>query len=128
MQFHSSRVTPVVLLMLLAVLPASPQAARHPAGQPSAPGEFFIISSLDPGKKELLLKRPTEVTELMQVSDSTHYFDTDKKPIKLSDLHAGDTVYITTAADHGATPVAATIRKGPMTVAELRRRYLQADH
>jgi hypothetical protein len=70
--------------------------------QPAQAGEFFIISSVDPAKEQLLVKRPTEVTQVMHV-------------------HAGDTVYITSSPASG---VALEVRKGPMTIAELHRRYL----
>jgi hypothetical protein len=89
--------------------------------QPAQAGEFFIISSVDPVKEQLLVKRPTEVTQVMRVDAQTKYVDRDQKPIKLMDVHAGDTVYITSSAASG---VALEVRKGPMTVAELHRRYL----
>lgn len=85
--------------------------------------EFFIISSVDPAKNQLLLKQPTEVTELVRVSDATTYLDKDGKPLKLADLRAGDTVYVTLNRA-GAIPSASRVRKGPMTTEELRRRYL----
>ncbi len=91
----------------------------------AAPGEeFFIISSVDPAKHQLVLKRPTEVTTLMHVSDATTYFDESGKPLRLADLRTGDTVYVlsTTQADTG--PTASRIRRGPMTLAELHKHYL----
>jgi hypothetical protein len=93
---------------------AKPGTGRAPSD------EFFIISSVDLGKNQLLLKRPTEVTEVMRVNESTRYLDENGRPLKLSDLRAGDTVYI---SSKGA--VALQIHKGPMTLTELRRRYLQ---
>ena len=89
--------------------------------QPAQAGEFFIISSVDPVKQQLLVKRPTEVTQVMRVDTQTKYVGRDQKPIGLTDVHAGDTVYITSSAASG---VALEVRKGPMTVAELQRRYL----
>lgn len=89
--------------------------------QPAQAGEFFIVSSVDPVKEQLLVKRPTEVTQVLRVDAQTKYFDRAKKPIELMDVHAGDTVYITSSAASG---FALEVRKGPMTVAELHRRYL----
>jgi hypothetical protein len=86
--------------------------------------QFFIISSVDMAKKELLLKEPTEITEVVQVNDQTHYLDSSGKPIQLTALRAGDTVYIRTAGTP-AGKVATSIRKGPMTVEELHKRYLK---
>jgi len=91
----------------------------------NASGEqFFIISSVDTAKKQLLLKQPTEITEVVQVNDQTHYVDSTGKPIPLAALRAGDTVYITTARTQ-AGKVATSIRKGPMTVEELHKRYMK---
>lgn len=86
-------------------------------------GDFFIISSVDLAKRQLLLKLPTEVTELMKVEDKTSYHDETGKSIKLSDLRAGDTVFITSVYAAGGY-LALTIRKGPMTLQLLRERYL----
>jgi hypothetical protein len=91
-------------------------------GAQSAPaGEFFIISSIDPVKEQLIVKRPTEVTQVVRVDAHTKYFDRAKKPIGLSDIRAGDTVYITSSATSG---VALEVHRGAMTVTELHRRYL----
>jgi hypothetical protein len=86
--------------------------------------QFFIISSVDSAKKQLLLKEPTEITELLQVNDKTRYTDKNGKPIQFADLRAGDTVYIKTATI-AAGKVAVSIRKGPMTLNELHRHYLK---
>jgi hypothetical protein len=86
--------------------------------------QFFIISSVDSAKKQLLLKQPTEITELLQVNDKTRYTDKNGKPIQFADLRAGDTVYIKTATI-AAGKVAVSIRKGPMTLNELHRHYLK---
>ena len=99
------------------------QSDKPPASAKSGE-QFFIISSVDSAKKQLLLKEPTEITEVLQVNDKTRYTDRNGKGIQFSDLRAGDTVFIRT----GNTPagkVAVSIRKGPMTVEELHRRYLK---
>ena len=85
--------------------------------------EFFIISSINPSKLQVIAKRPTEVTQVIFVDGETKYLDRSGSAITLNDLHAGDTVFIREkrASDHS---VAQEIRKGPMTVSELRKRYL----
>jgi len=72
-------------------------------------------------KEQLLVKRPTEVTQVMRVNGQTQYYDRVEKPIGLIDLRAGDTVYIVSSPSSG---FALEVREGPMTVAELHRRYL----
>ena len=108
-----------------AVMVPSTLAGQAKPGTGRAPAdEFFIISSVDLGKNQLLLKRPTEVTEVMRVNESTRYLDENGRPLKLSDLRAGDTVYISSKPSTGGA-VALQIHRGPMTLTELRRRYLQ---
>ena len=87
--------------------------------------EFFIVSSIDTKKQQLLLKRPTEVTELMLVTEKTSFQDEEGKPLQLSDFRAGDTVYVTSYPDSSGVRVARRLRKGPMTVKGLRRSYLK---
>jgi hypothetical protein len=113
-------------------LPPQAQTSRVPpdelaaatAGKKTPTGEqFFIVASVDLQKSQLLLKHPTEVTLLAHVDDKTKYLDSAGKPIQLSNLRAGDTVWVTLSnASSGA--VATRVRKGEMTVAELHRYYL----
>ena len=112
---------------MLASLVASvfAQSAKNSPNTDFAKGDFFIVSSIDVARKQILLKRPTEVTELMRVDGETHYFEESGKPMRLADLRAGDTVFIT-FKPAGAQPVAVTIHKGPMTVDLLRQRYLKS--
>ncbi len=99
-------------------------AQAKPAAEPPPGDEFFIISSIDAAKNQLVVKRPTEVTDVMHVDKATRYLDEKGKPIGLADLRAGDTVFIASKPGAGAS-VAVQIRKGPMTLIELRRRYLR---
>ena len=103
---------------------AAAQSAKNPAPAARESGDFFIIWSVDSAKNELLLKLPTEVTEVVRVNTKTRYLDGADKPIKLDDLRAGDTIYVLFSGS-GQNRVAQRIRKGPMTVEELRRRYLK---
>jgi hypothetical protein len=115
-----------------AQLPPQAQTSRVPpdelaaatAGKKTPAGEqFFIVASVDLQKSQLLLKHPTEVTLLAHVDDKTKYLDSAGKPIQLSSLRAGDTVWVTLSnASSGATAV--RVRKGEMTSAELHRYYL----
>ena len=93
------------------------------AAQAKFGDEFFLISSVDRPHNILVLMHPWQVTQTVTVSDKTQYFDDQGKPIKLADLRAGDTIFATTQTDKSNVTVT-KIRKGVMTMAELRRRYL----
>jgi hypothetical protein len=117
---------PAVLATVLALAIGAPTvlAEKNAAREDASADGFFIISSVDLAKQQLLLKFPTEVTEVMRVNGNTRYFDEAGKPIKLADLRAGDTIYVTSV--RGAEGfVAVRIRKGPMTLEELHRGYLE---
>jgi hypothetical protein len=105
-----------------AVLPASAYSTvpvkKTPAGE-----QFFIVASLDLQQKQLLLKYPTEVTLLVKATDQTKFVDDSGKSMKLSDLRAGDTVWLTSSGE-GTDTTALKVRKGEMTVADLHRYYL----
>jgi|SRR6516164_651321 hypothetical protein len=114
----------MILRVLIAVaLPLLAQPPKDSSAE-SAKGDFFIVSSVDLGKKQILLKRPTEVTELMRVDGDTRYLDEQGKSIRLTDLRAGDTVFIT-SKQSGGSSLALAIRKGAMTLDVLRERYLK---
>jgi hypothetical protein len=99
------------------------QSAK-PGGAANSTEEFFVISSVEIAKRQLLLKRPTEITELLQVNDKTRYTDKNGKAIQFADLRAGDTVYIRSTATP-AGKLAVSVRRGPMTLEELHRHYLK---
>jgi hypothetical protein len=111
--------------VLLAILLLGPALGAAAAPATSDREEFFIVSSLDAARGRIVLKRPTEVTLLMQVTARTAYRDEQGRPLRLADLRTGDTVYITYRQETGA-PTALLVRLGPMTVQELQRRYLRA--
>jgi hypothetical protein len=110
-----------VLLATLAV-PARAQKSSNPAAAGS--DEFFIISSLDLKKDQLVLKRPTEVTVLMDANDKTVCLDEKGKPLHLKDLRAGDTVFVTYHLNPEGVRVATRIRMGYMTPDEVHRHYM----
>lgn len=113
----------VLVVVLCCAFSLAGQAEQPAANAKSGGEEFFIVASVDIGKKQLLLKEPTEITEVLQVNDKTRYTDKNGKAIQFADLRAGDTVFIRSSATP-AGKVAIRIRKGPMTLEELRRRYL----
>ena len=116
----------VISAVIFAVLPTPTfaQSGKNSGNTEFAKGDFFIVSSIDLAKKQILLKRPTEVTELMRVDSETRCFEERGNTIRLADIRAGDTVYITSRSTEGQL-VAVTIRRGPMTLDVLRERYLR---
>ncbi len=120
------RVTARGLILLSAAMLMTPAlSAQRKASTDAQPlDEFFIISSIDAGRNQLLMKRPTEVTDVMRVDATTRYLDENGKRVALTDLRAGDTVYVVSKPGAGGS-VAVEIRKGAMTLSELRKRYLR---
>jgi hypothetical protein len=98
-------------------------AAKTPAPKASAGDEFFIVSSVDRAHNALVLLRPTQIATSFQVNDKTQYFDENGKPLKLADIRAGDTLFATFMTNADGTFTVNHVRKGMMTVNELRRRY-----
>ena len=85
--------------------------------------EFFVISSVDKTHSSLILLMPTEITSTIGVNDKTKYIDDNGKPMKLTDLRTGDTIFVTYSTQGGSL-VAQSVRKGMMTTSEMRKRYL----
>jgi hypothetical protein len=85
--------------------------------------EFFVISSIDKTHNALILLRPTQITATVGVNDKTKYVDETGKSIKVTDLRTGDTIFVTYSTQNNAL-VAQSVRKGMMTTAEMRKRYL----
>jgi glycine/D-amino acid oxidase-like deaminating enzyme len=107
------------------VLAAAAWAAGAATPAPVVSEEFFIVSSVDSGKGSMVVKRPTEVTLTIGLTEKTRCRDEQGKAIRATDLRAGDTVFIGSDRNASGQPVAASIRRGPMTVPELHRRYLR---
>ena len=83
------------------VLAAAAWAAAATKPAPVSTEEFFIVSSVDSGKGLMVVKRPTEVTLTIGLSEKTRCRDEQGKPIRVTDLRAGDTVFI--ASDRSAS-------------------------
>jgi hypothetical protein len=113
----------ILLGSLLALLLAFPLVAA-PAAPASRGDEFFIVSSIDVAHNRIILKRPTDVTATVRVTAGTQIRDEQGQARQLTDLHAGDTAWITSTRNPAGELTALTIRLGPMTVEELQRRYL----
>lgn len=116
--------SPAMALLLLQIFLFG--ATGWAQGTKSAAGsgeDFFIIASIDQSKLQLLLKRPTEVTELVKVTVKTQFLDEAGEPIPLSALRAGDTVWATVSGSSDNF-TATRVRKGPMTMQQLHRYYL----
>lgn len=120
------RRTVAITLTFLAVLSHVPFLQSQERAKAPAKGgeEFFIISSIDTKKNQLVMKRPTEVTEVMGVTEKSVYFDEKGKALGFKDFRAGDTVYVVSSRKAEGSRVVTRIRKGPMTLEQLRRRYL----
>jgi hypothetical protein len=113
------------LKVFFAVLTGWTAAAAAATPVPASREDFFIVSSVDSGKNTIVLKRPTEVTLTMRFTPKTRCSSERGKSIHCTDLRAGDTVFIASESGAAGEPVASSIRQGPMTVEELRRRYLR---
>jgi hypothetical protein len=118
-----------ILLAVLALVSVSTltpllRAAERAQDEATSREDFFIISSVDAAKKQIVLKRPTEVTELIRVSEKTVYLDEQGKAIEFKSLRAGDTVYVSSSPGPDGKRIVNRIRRGPMTLEELHRRYV----
>jgi hypothetical protein len=82
---------------------------------------------LDAKKHQIVLKLPTEVTEVVEVTTETIYRDEKGRSLKFEDLHAGDTVYATLSRNAKGVLTAVSIPRGPMTPEELHARYMKED-
>ena len=127
-----NRPTATLSILMAAVLPGqflptSMRAEEDPAPKGKTAGEFFIVSSVDVKQKQIVLKRPTEVTELIQISDRTVYLNEEGKKIPFENLRAGDTVWVLFSGKAQGVRTARQIMEGPMTIGELRRRYLKFE-
>jgi len=111
----------VTLLLGLAVaLPTWAQA--HPK---NAQGEeFFIVSSVDLQKHQVVLMRPTQLTVVATIGPQTSYVGEKGQKLDVKQMKAGDTVWAITKPGAGGSVMAVRLRQGAMTPAELQKLYL----
>ncbi len=100
-------------------------AATKTASSPPASDVFFIVSSVNLPQHQIVLKEPTEVTELVQFDEHSVILDEQGKRIEPSALRAGDTVFVSLSKRGGGIPLVTEIRKGEMTTSELHKRYVR---
>ena len=113
----------IFLASFAIVIVASALGVRAQVQAKAGNDEFFVISSIDKTHNALVLLRPTQITATLGVNDKTKYVDENAKPIKMTDLRTGDTIFVTYATQNNNL-VAQSVRKGMMTTAEMRKRYL----
>jgi hypothetical protein len=120
----AGRLMAVMLLLMASGALGVAKAKESQALQAGQKNNFYIISMVSAANHELLLKNPTEVAEVVQVNEKTVCLDQQGKPIQIKDLRSGDTIFATIVQKTSGVFIATRIQKGPMTVAELHRRYL----
>jgi hypothetical protein len=99
-------------------------AVRSQAQAKPGTDQFFIISSVDKLHSSFILLLPTEITATIAYNDKTKYSDENGKPLKVTDFQTGDSIFVNYSLLPNKTMVATSIRKGMMTTAEMRKRYL----
>lgn len=118
-------VSGTIFAMLVLVLVSTGSAAlsaTKAGGAREHRDEFFIVSEVNLKRHRLVLEMPTQITMVMHVNKSTVFENKKGRRLPLTDIRAGDTVYITyLREDHSST--ALTIRRGPMTIVILHARY-----
>jgi hypothetical protein len=115
----------ISLALFMGIIAGLPLAAGMPQRGVAQEGEeFFIISSVNMAKNQLVLKHPTEVTELMLVNDKTTCLNEQGKSFGCQQLRAGDTVYVTSRPSGKDARTAVRIRIGAMTIEEIHRKYV----
>ena len=111
----------VIVAMLFSTGTAA-LAARKAVPARETRNEFFIVSEVRLKRHQLVLEMPTQITKKVLLNDKTVFENRHGQRLPLTDIRAGDTVYVTYAQEKGES-VALTIRQGPMTVAILHQRY-----
>jgi hypothetical protein len=115
----------IFLLTAMAAMVLCSAFAVHAQTQAKAGNdEFFVISSIDKAHNALILLRPTQITATIYVTGKTQFADDKGKPLKITDFRTGDTIFVTYSTQADKTLAAEHVRKGMMTMAEMRKRYL----
>ena len=109
---------------LAAALPSAALAQARRASSDIRGEQFYVISSVDMQKHQIVLMHPTQLTVVATVNDQTAYLGEKGEKVGLKDLHAGQTVWAILRKDNGSQISAIRIREGAMTVAQLHKLYL----
>ncbi|HLJ41057.1 MAG TPA: hypothetical protein VKT50_06175 [Candidatus Acidoferrales bacterium] len=119
-----SKFLPVAIAILLALAISTPAWAQaHPK---NAQGEeFFIVSSVDLQKHQVVLMRPTQLTVVATIGPQTTYLGEKGQKLDVKAMKAGDTVWGITKPGPDGSVTAVRLRQGAMTPAELHKLYLQ---
>lgn len=115
---------PVLCAALALLAGASVQAQMRKASADLRGEQFYVISSVDMQKHQVVFMRPTQLTVVATTNDQTVYLGEQGQKLSLKDLRAGQTVWATLRKDKSGAESVVKIREGAMTVAELHRLYL----
>jgi|GEM_PF-3525818 len=113
-------------LMALAVAFCFLPVARAQTKANASGEQFFIISSVDFQKDQIVLMHPTQLTVVATFSpQTTTFLDENGKKLSTKELRAGDTVWaVLKSTGKKSLPQVSRIREGAMTVAELHKLFL----
>lgn len=119
-RLHFSRMATLFVALLMAATVSAPLLA-----QTNARGEeFFMISSVDQQKHQVVLMRPTQLTVVADLDAQTMCLGEKGQKLTPKDLRAGDTVWAVVKGEKNGTTRAVRIREGAMTLAEMQKLYL----
>lgn len=119
-----SKFIPAAIAIFLAFAISMPAWAQaHPK---NAQGEeFFIVSSVDLQKHQVVLMRPTQLTVVATIGPQTTYLGEKGQKLDVKAMKAGDTVWGIIKPGRDGSVTAVRLRQGAMTPAELHKLYLQ---
>jgi hypothetical protein len=115
-------VTQIAALVLAFGSLASAQVPKAPAD--SAGEHFYIISSVDIQKHQVVLMEPTQLTIVATADNKSVFLGEQRQKLALTDLRAGQTVWALLRKDKSGKRLIVRIREGAMSIAELHRLYL----
>src|SRR5579864_1093952 len=105
-----SKFIPVTIAILLAFAVSMP--ARAQAHPKNAQGEeFFIVSSVDLQKHQVVLMRPTQLTVVATIGPQTTYLGEKGQKLDVKAMKAGDTVWAITKPGRDGSVTAVRLRQ-----------------
>jgi hypothetical protein len=115
----------VTWIAVLALTMGSFAFAQLPKSPTDSSGQrFYIISSVDLQKDQIVLMQPTQLTIVATADDKSAFVGEQGQKLTLKDLRAGQTVWAILRRDKGGKTTIVRLREGAMTIAELHRLYL----